>query len=376
MHPMYTCISERHQMTSNDPKFMKRALVLARRGRTSPNPMVGAVVVRGGEIVGEGFHPRAGEPHAEVFALQAAGDLACGADLYVTLEPCSHFGRTPPCADAVIRSGIRRVFAAMVDPDPKVSGSGMERLRCAGLDVEVGMMQAEARELNRGFIKRVTSGMPFVLWKAAMSLDGKIAANSGDSRWITGEKSRLEVHKLRSRHDAVITGVGTVLADDPEMTVRGVRGAVNPIRVVVASRASVPLAARILDGSAASIIAVTGHAAKERIEALKAAGASILTLPDADGRVDLRALMIALGDMGLNTAMLECGGELAASMLNAGLVDRGIVFIAPKVIGGRAAKTIVEGPGIEAMAEALATSRLTPRRFGDDIALEFDLRAE
>lgn len=363
-------------MSPVNPKFMKRALALARRGHTSPNPMVGAVVVRDGVIVGEGFHPRAGEPHAEVFALNEAGSLAEGADLYVTLEPCSHFGRTPPCADAVVKAGIRRVFAAMVDPNPQVCGTGIRRLRDAGIHVEIGMMEAEACELNRGFIKRTTTGMPFVLWKAAMSLDGKIASNSGDSRWITGERSRKEVHKLRNEHDAVITGIGTVLADDPELTVRGIRGAVNPAIVVVDSRASTPLTARVLKSDADVFIVVTGHADRERIKGLEDAGATILMIPEADERVDLRALMARLAEAGINTLMLEGGGELAASMLGAGLIDRGMIFVAPKIIGGRDAKTIVEGDGVEMMADALNASNLRTRRFGEDITLEFDFQYE
>ncbi|WP_319586218.1 bifunctional diaminohydroxyphosphoribosylaminopyrimidine deaminase/5-amino-6-(5-phosphoribosylamino)uracil reductase RibD [uncultured Desulfobulbus sp.] len=351
---------------------MKHALTLAWRGHTSPNPMVGAVVVRDGAIVGEGYHPCAGEPHAEVFALNAAGTLTEGADLYVTLEPCSHFGRTPPCADAVIKAGIKRVFAAMVDPNPLVSGNGIKKLQNAGIIVEVGMIESEARELNRGFIKRVTTGRPFVLWKAAMSLDGKIAANSGDSRWITGERSRKEVHKLRNTHDAVITGVGTILADDPELNVRGIRGAVNPIKVVVDSKASTPPTARILKGDVPIYIAVTELADRERMNRLQDEGATIVMMPAVDDRVDLKALMIKLADLGINTAMLECGGELSASMLKAGLIDRGMIFVAPKIIGGRDAKSIVEGAGIEMMADALNASNLRTRRFGDDIALEFD----
>ena len=216
-------------------QFMKRALKLARRGRTSPNPMVGAVVVRDGQIVGEGYHPKVGEPHAEVFALNAASGLATGADLYATLEPCCHQGRTPPCTEAVIRSGVKRVFAAMVDPNPQVGGKGIEILRSAGMEVHVGLMESEARELNRAYIKRVTTGLPFVLWKAAMTLDGKTATRTGDSRWVTGERARREVHSLRSRCDAVLVGIGTVLADDPELTVRGIRGAVEQVDGFVAA---------------------------------------------------------------------------------------------------------------------------------------------
>jgi len=355
-----------------DRAFMKRALTLARRGRTSPNPMVGAVVVRDGRIVGEGYHPRAGEPHAEVFALDRAGALAKGADLYVTLEPCCHQRRTPPCTEAVIRSGVRRVFAAMTDPNPEVGGMGIEILRSAGIEVQVGLMESEARKLNEAYIKRVTSGLPFVLWKAAMTLDGKIATRTGDSRWITGERARKEAHRLRSKYDAVLVGVGTVLADDPELTARGIRGAANPLRVVADSNASTPPRARVLSAAAETLIAVTRKASEAQVEALHKAGAGMLVLPDSGGRVDLRALMAELADRGLNSVLLEGGGELAASMLDLGLVDRGLIFIAPKIVGGRSAKTPIEGEGIELMSRALGVSRPRIRRFGDDTALEFD----
>ena len=396
-----------------DSAFMKRALRLARRGRTSPNPMVGAVVVRESNIVGEGFHPAAGQPHAEVFALDRAGNLARGADLYVTLEPCCRQGRTPPCTDAVIRSGVRRVFAAMEDPNPEVRGKGVEILRSAGIEVEVGLLEAEARELNRGYIKRVTTGLPFVLWKAAMTLDGKIATRTGDSHWVTGERARREVHRLRSDFDAIMVGIGTVLADDPELTVRtGRRGDMvngqwlmvndrepthealtidhqpstisairnpqsairNPTRVVVDSRAETPPSARLLSSQADTVIAVTEQGSTKRIEALRNAGARALVLPGtADGRVDVRALMVELANMGINSVLLEGGGELAASMLAAGLVDRGLIFIAPKIVGGRDAKTPVEGEGIDLMSQALGASRPRIRRFGEDIALEFEV---
>lgn len=355
---------------------MKRALRLARRGRTSPNPMVGAVIVRDGVIVGEGFHPKAGEPHAEIFALNAAGDSANGADLYVTLEPCCHKGRTPPCTDAIIRSGIKRVFAAMVDPNPEVGGKGIEILKSAGIEVHVGLMESEARELNRGFIKRVTTGLPFVLWKAAMTLDGKIATRTGDSRWVTGEKARRYAHQLRTRSDAVMVGIGTVLADDPELTVRGIRAAANPLRVVVDSHARTPATARVLSPDAPTIIATLRDIPEDRMDALWKAGARILGIREADGRIDLRYLMSELAKMGMNSVLLEGGGELAASMLDAGLIDRGIIFLAPKIIGGRDAKTPVEGKGIELMSQALGVSKPKVRRFGDDIALEFELNQE
>jgi len=362
-------------MQAPDKVFMKRAITLAGRGRTSPNPMVGAVVVRGGKIVGEGYHPKAGEPHAEVFALQSAGELSHGADLYVNLEPCCHYGKTPPCTDAIIQAGIMRVIAAMEDPNPEVAGKGFEALRQAGIEVHVGLMEAEARELNRGFIKRVTTGMPFVLWKTAMTLDGKICTRTGDSRWITGEEARREVHRLRATFDAVMVGIGTVLADDPELTVRHLSGkhVQNPIRVVIDSEGNTPSSAKVLDGQAPTIIAVKRSAPEANLDRLWQSGARILGIPDVEGRIDLKYLMAELGKMGINSVLLEGGGELAAGMIALGLVDRGLVFIAPKIVGGRDAKTPVEGDGVELMSEAIETSKPKIRRFGEDVALEFQL---
>ena len=356
--------------------FMKRALALAARGRTSPNPMVGAVVVRGGKIVGEGYHPKAGESHAEVFALDRAGDLAKGADLYVTLEPCCHFGRTPPCTDAVIRSGVRRVFAATQDPNPLVQGRGIEALRSAGIEVRVGVLESEARKLNRPYIKRITTGRPFVLWKAAMTLDGKIATRTGDSRWVTGERARRAVHRLRSRFDAILVGIGTVLADDPELTARGVRRTDGPLRVVVDGNARIPLDSKVFNSDAPTVLVTKRDAPEERLDALRSAGVRVLEIRDEEGRVDLGRLMTELANMGVNSVLLEGGGELAASMIEAGLVDEGLIFIAPKIIGGRKAKTPVEGEGIELMSRALGVSKPRVRRFGDDIALEFQFPSD
>lgn len=352
--------------------FMRRAIQLAKRGHTSPNPMVGAVVVREGKIVGEGFHPKAGEPHAEVFALQHAGDLANGADLYVSLEPCCHQGRTPPCTDAIIKARIRRVFAAMVDPNPQVAGKGIEALRSAGIEVDVGLLESEAHELNRGYIKRVTKELPFVLWKCAMTLDGKICTRTGDSRWITSTKARRYVHRLRSQSDAILVGIGTIRADNPELTVREVRAAVQPIRVVVDTKASIPLNAKVLRPDAPTILAVGRSAPEANLDLLWNIQARILSIREVNGKVDLRYLMGELAKMGINNVLLEGGGELAASMIAERLVDKGLIFIAPKIVGGRSAKTPVEGEGIELMAQALSVSNLKVRRFGDDLALEFD----
>jgi len=365
----FKVVSEIMDNCIND--FMKRALKLAKLGRTSPNPMVGAVVVRDGKIVGEGFHPKAGEPHAEVFALREAGPLAVGADVYVTLEPCCHYGKTPPCTEALIDAGVHRVFAAMVDPNPKVAGNGLEMLRRAGIEVHVGICESEAVEINQGFIKRVTAGLPFVIWKSAMSIDGKVASRTGDSRWITGEQARKQVHRLRDQSDAVVTGIGTVLADDPQLTVRGIRGSRNPIRVVVDSRASIPPESKILDSTAPTIIAVGPDAPQDRIDQLRNLGAEVIVLSSKGNEVDLRMLLEKLAEMGVNTVMLESGGELAASMISEGLVDKGILFIAPIIIGGREARTPIEGEGIELVNDALKVSTPKVRRFGVDIALEF-----
>ena len=363
-------------------KFMKRALRLARSGKTSPNPMVGAVVVREGQIVGEGFHPKAGEPHAEVFAFMQAGPLAGGADLYVTLEPCCHQGRTPPCTDAVIKFGVKRVFAAMQDPNPQVGGKGFEILRQAGIEVQVGLMESEARELNEAYIKRVTTGLPFVLWKTAMTLDGKNATRTGDSRWVTGEKARRYVHRLRAEADAIMVGIGTVLADDPELTVRDAgtrrRGDAEnqPIRIVIDSEGRTPVGTKVLNSEARTIIITRRNAPEINLDRLWESGATVMGVRDIEGRIDLKYVMAELGKMGINRVLLEGGGELAASMLAEGLVDKGIVFIAPKIVGGRDAKTPVEGEGIELMREALAASRPKVRRFGDDVALEFELQRD
>ena len=354
--------------------YMKRALTLAHRGHTSPNPMVGAIIVQNDEIVSETWHKMAGEPHAEALAIKKAGKLAADADLYVTLEPCCHHGKTPPCTDAIIKSGIRRVFAAMEDPNPLVAGNGIRQLREAGIEVQVGLLETKARQLNEGFIKRMTTGLPFVLWKTAMTLDGKIATKTGDSRWVTGEQARKEVHRLRNWSDAVMVGIGTILADDPELTVRGIRGSKNPTRIIIDSHARTPADAHALSKDAPTIIATLRNIPEDMMDALSTAGAKILRIPDSNGRIDLRNLMGELGKMEINNIILECGGELAASMLEEKLIDRGLIFIAPKIIGGEKAKTPVEGEGIELMAQALNVTKPKIRRFGDDLALEFEIR--
>lgn len=350
---------------------MRRALVLAKRGKTSPNPMVGAVVVKDGVIVGEGYHRRAGEPHAEVMALRAAGDKARGAAIYVTLEPCCHYGKTPPCSKAVIEAGISSVVVAMVDPHAKVCGQGLAEIEAAGIKTEVGLLEDQAKKLNEVFIKHITTGLPFVTLKMAMTLDGKIATRTGDSKWISCEASRRIVHRVRDRVDAVMVGVGTVLADDPELTARIGNRKSYPKRIIVDSRARTPANAKIFDlPDGETIIAVTQSAPESNIRKLEQAGARIIYIEENDSLVSLPDLMKKLGEMSITSILLEGGGRIAASALAAGIVDKVMVFVAPKIIGGESAKTPVEGLGVEFMAGAIHFERLTTRNVGCDILIE------
>lgn len=350
---------------------MRRALALARRaaGRTSPNPLVGAVVVRDGRVVGEGYHRKAGTPHAEVHALRAAGALAQGATLYVTLEPCDHHGRTPPCTEAILAAGIRRVVTATIDPNPLVAGRGLERLRRAGVEVVTGVLEDEARELNEAFFKYITAGRPLVTYKYAMTLDGKAAARTGASRWISGPAARRLVHRLRAQADAVLVGVGTILADDPELTVRDARGR-DPVRVVVDSLLRTPPTARVVAAAARSgaptWIATTPAAPAERRAALQAAGAEVLVLPARDGRVDLAALMAELGRREVTSVLLEGGPTLAAAALDAGLIDRVAAFVCPLLLGGAEAPGPVGGRGYATPDEAPRLEGVRLRRVGGD----------
>lgn len=340
----------------DDAECMDLALALAAlgAGTTDPNPMVGAVVVRNGRIVGMGFHERLGTPHAEVHALEAAGPLAQGATLYVNLEPCAHYGRTPPCTQAIIAAGIRRVVAAIEDPDPRVSGRGFAALRAAGIDVTVGVRAEAARRLNELFLKHASTGRPFVLLKSATSLDGRIATATGASRWITGPEARALVHKLRARYPAIMIGSGTALADDPELTARTDPPAPRqPLRVVVDSRARLPVTARMLRAPGATLVATTEAAPPERRKALEKAGAEVLVLPQrADGRVDLVALMEELGRRGITGVLLEGGASLNGAMLDSGLVDKVMFFIAPMIIGGQGAPAAIGGTGAATLADA------------------------
>ena len=327
-------------------KYMSMAIELARKaeGCTSPNPIVGAVIVKNGKIVGHGYHKKAGLAHAEINAISQAGKKARGGTLYVTLEPCNHFGKTPPCTDAIINSGIKTVIAAMPDPNPLTKGRGIKILKKHGIKVIVGVLEKEAKAMNRPFTKFITSGMPFVTIKTAQSLDGKIATRTGDSKWITSESARRYVHTLRARSDAVMVGVNTVIADDPRLTARipGVKA--QPIRVIVDSDLKTPLNARALKEKWSGIIIATCSNSK-RIINYKKLGAEVFILKRTGGKVDLRSLLRELAKRGIVNILVEGGGTLNASLLSGRLIDRMLFFIAPKIIGGRDAFTSVEGLG-------------------------------
>jgi len=363
--------------TSEDERWMARALALAERGRglCSPNPMVGAVVVSEGRLVGEGFHASAGGPHAEAEALRQAGDRARGATLYVTLEPCNHQGRTPPCVDAILRAGIRRVVVAAGDPNPRVRGGGTRALREAGLEVLSGCREDEARACNRVFLAAMERLRPHVTLKCAMTLDGKIAAFDRSARWITGDAARLEAHRLRSQSDAVMVGIGTVLADDPALTVRlDPPWPREPLRVVVDSGARLPLAARLIDSGtpARAVVAVADEAPAERLARLEARGVTVLSCKSRDGRVDPADLCARLFALDVTGVLLEGGSELNGAFIEAGLVDRVAIFIAPLLIGGATAPTAVGGHG-RLLSEAIRLQSLEARPVGPDWLIEGDV---
>lgn len=357
----------------DDRDYMQLALELAAqaRGRTSPNPMVGAVVVRDGAIIGHGFHPRAGRPHAEVLALTVAGEAARGATMYVSLEPCCHHGRTGPCTEALIGAGIGRVVVAMRDPNPAVGGKGITRLRAAGIEVTEGVLEAQARRLNEVFVKYMTRRLPFIVLKAAVSLDGKIAAHTGDSRWITGPEAREYGHRLRDTYDAILVGAGTVRKDNPSLTTRLPGGGRDPVRIVLDSRGRISPAAQVLrqESAAPAIVAVTAQARRTDLRELEAAGAEIIVAGPGP-RVDLTALMRELAERKVTSVLVEGGGEVHASFLAEGLPDKLVWFIAPKIIGGKGAPGPVGGAGIARMAEAPVLKGVTVKRFGRDICIE------
>ncbi|MGB7990148.1 MAG: bifunctional diaminohydroxyphosphoribosylaminopyrimidine deaminase/5-amino-6-(5-phosphoribosylamino)uracil reductase RibD [Candidatus Methylophosphatis roskildensis] len=355
-----------------DHAMMARALQLARRGlyTTSPNPRVGCVIASGADVFGEGFHERAGEPHAEIRALNAAGERARGATAYVTLEPCSHHGRTPPCADALRAAGVVRVVAAMEDPNPLVAGKGLAVLRAAGIVTERGLLEDEARELNIGFVSRMTRRRPWVRLKAAASLDGKTALNNGLSQWITGEQARRDGHAWRARSCAVLTGIGTVRDDDPQMTVRHVETTRQPLRVVVDSRLETPPSARVLDGASndAPVLIACAIEDPARSAALRARGAQVVLLPNSAGKVELAALLAELARRGINEVLAEAGFKLNGSLLREACVDELLLYLAPCLIG-EAAQGLFNLPELATLGDRRELRIVDLRRVGEDIRI-------
>jgi len=357
-----------------DERWMRQALKLARRGLSyvHPNPMVGAVLVKNNRMVGAGYHRRYGGPHAEVEALARAGVKAKGATLYLNLEPCAHWGKTPPCVDAVIAAGIKRVVAAFRDPNPKVAGKGFRKLRAAGIAVVTGVLEEEARELNRAFLHWIQSRRPYVTLKTASSLDGKIATAKGESKWITGPEARSAGHRLRAEVDAIAVGVGTILADDPLLTAHG-RGR-NPVRVIFDSRLRTPLKAHSLDASAPTWILID-RSTPLRAAFKKKTGVRLQAIRrQKPGRLDIKAALDWLGAQGITHLLVEGGGEINSAFLEADLVDELIWFVAPKIIGGKEARTAVEGQGIFRLAQAQKLTRFQVTRIGQDLCIRGSLR--
>jgi diaminohydroxyphosphoribosylaminopyrimidine deaminase/5-amino-6-(5-phosphoribosylamino)uracil reductase len=356
--------------------FMQRALKLAgqAKGRTSPNPLVGAVIVKDGKVIGAGYHQKAGTPHAEVHALNAAGENAKGATLYTNLEPCCHWGRTPPCTEALIRAGIAEVYISAVDPNPSVAGKGVRQLEKAGICVHVGVCQQEAEKLNEVHTKYIQTGLPFVILKIAMSLDGKIATASGESQWITSEASRQRGHEIRDAVDAILVGRGTVESDNPALTTRlQDRQGQDAIRIVMDSHGRIPTDARIFnaESSAGAIVAVTPEAPIENVKALEKSGAEVITVPEAHGKVCFKSLMEILGKREITSILIEGGGEINASAVAAGIVDKVMCFVAPIIIGGRNAPGPIGGEGVSSLMDVPHLQRIRITQIpGSDFLLE------
>lgn len=356
----------------NDEKWMKQVLRLAARGkgRTSPNPMVGAIVVKEGRAIGKGYHARAGEAHAERVALEKAGVDARGSSLYLNLEPCTHYGKTPPCAPFVIESGVREVVIGMEDPNPLVKGRGIEALRKAGIEVRLGILETESKKLNEAFCKYILNKKPFVILKAAATLDGKIATRSGDSQWISHETSRDLVHKLREEVDGVVVGIGTVIKDDPLLTARSRRGR-DPYRIVLDSKLRIPENAQVIGASPSRTIVVTTEVApRDKVERLEKRGVQVLILEAVQGRVDLKTCLSKLGEMGMMSLLVEGGSGVNGSFLDQGIVDKFMLFLSPRFVGDPEALGIFSGRGVENLKEATHLKEVKVRRVDIDILVE------
>ena len=380
MHSGYFCLKEVLNMVrQEDIEYMRRAIELAERGVgfTNPNPMVGAVIVKGGKVIGEGWHERCGEWHAERNAFKNCTVPAEGATMYVTLEPCCHYGKTPPCTEAIIEHGIARVVVGMEDPNPLVAGKGIALLREAGIEVVCGVEEEALREQNRVFLKYISTKLPWVAMKTAMTLDGKIATRTGDSKWITGAEARAYVHELRHRFMAILVGIGTAVADDPLLNCRiEGRGVRQPIRVVVDSNARLSLDSQLVKtaGEYRTIVAHTRFAPEERGKALRETGVEMLLCKEKEGLVDVRNLLELLGQSGIDSILLEGGGSLNYTFLSEGLADELYAFIAPKIVGGMNAKTPVEGAGMEKMADAINLELENVLNIGHDVLLKLKVK--
>ncbi len=363
----------------NNEVYMNQVIDLALKGKgkASPNPIVGAIIVRDSVVVGRGYHKRAGDPHAEINTLRDAGESAKGGTLYVNLEPCCHYGKTPPCTSAIIKSGIERVVVGMRDPNILVSGKGIEELRGAGIHIEVGVLEERCREINEIYAKYITIKRPFVIMKVASSLDGKIATHTGESRWITSKSSREVVHRIRGEVDAIMVGLGTVIKDDPQLTVRlGENGTKDPKRIILDSLLKISLKAKVLtmDSRSDSIIVTTEKGDPERIKKLEGMGVKVLIVDKKDQRIDLDKLMTRLGEMEVASLLIEGGSEVYASALEAGIVDKVILFLAPKIIGGVNAPGVVGGRGIDSLCDAISLKDIHIQQIGDDVMIEGYLR--
>jgi len=362
-----------------DTNYMSLAIELSKKGigYTNPNPLVGAVIVKNGRIIAQGYHHYLGGPHAEIDAFNHATEDVTGATMYVTLEPCSHHGKTPPCAEAIIAKKISKVVIGMSDPNPLVSGRGIQLLQDHGIEVITGILRSDVEKLNEIFVKFITTKLPFCIMKTAMSLDGKIATSSGESKWITGELARKAVHNIRHQVSAIMVGIGTVIADNPSLTTRlDATNGVNPHRIIVDTKAAIPLYAKVLDtnSKAKTIIATTEKADPTKLDRLRNLGAEIIITPLKNGKVNLEYLMKKLGALGIDSVLLEGGSALNFSAVQEKIVDKVITFIAPKILGGKASKSPVGGEGIHSLSEALLLEDMNVELIGEDIKIEAYVR--
>lgn len=353
-------------------RFMNLAIELAKKGigKVNPNPLVGAVIVKDGKIIGQGYHKRYGDGHAEVNAFKSINEDATGATMYVTLEPCAHYGKTPPCVDRIIENKISKVVIGMLDPNPLVSGKGIEKLKNAGIEVEVGILEEECKKINEVFIKYITTKKPFVVMKTAMSLDGKISTKTGESKWISSEEARLHVHTLRNKFSGIMVGINTVMKDNPELTCRIVEGN-DPIRIIVDSTLRIPMESKILENhDNKTIIATTEKADITKAKKLIKNNIKVLIINEKNGQVDLNELMRKLGELNIDSILLEGGATLNYSALEENIVDKVMMYISPKIIGGEMSKTPVGGNGIDKLNNAFKLENITTRNVGEDILVE------